>query len=82
MTVMTNRAKSHLTGLIQGIGNVNPTHEQMAAAARQASVYGMNDAFVLAGIICVGALVLSFFIQRPKPSAEIETTRETKVAVE
>lgn len=70
VTIMTNESTSHMRALLSTFGTSKPTQQQLATAAKQASVYGMTSAFWVGLIICIGALVLSFFISRTKTIAE------------
>jgi MFS family permease len=70
VTIMTNMATSK--GKEMAIaGHVAPTDQAaMAEIKMQATVYGINHAFVVATWMTVAALVLSFFIRKVKPHSE------------
>ncbi|NBD25131.1 DHA2 family efflux MFS transporter permease subunit [Paenibacillus glycinis] len=71
VTVMTSRTKTHLTDMM-GSGGAGDTQEHMAM---EASILGINDAYlVIIGIGLVG-LLLSFFIKRATPAEETEAPR-------
>lgn len=70
VTIMTNMAASKGKELAIA-GHVAPTDQAaMAAIKMQATVYGINHAFVVATWMTVAALVLSFFIRKVKPHSE------------
>ncbi|RIE02733.1 DHA2 family efflux MFS transporter permease subunit [Cohnella faecalis] len=70
VTLMTNKAASHGKELAIA-GQVDPADKaKMAEIAQQATVYGINHAFVVATWMTVGALVLAFFIKKTKPQEE------------
>lgn len=83
VTVMSNRADSKAGDLIASQG-INPTDPANADAlnliSRDAMIYGINQAFVVATWMTVAALVLAFFIKRVKPVEE--PVQEVKVAQE
>lgn len=64
VTVMTSETKAHLATQMRALGTSTPSQVQVAFAVRHASVLGMNDAFLVAGLISVAAFVLAWFIQR------------------
>ncbi|MEC0093695.1 DHA2 family efflux MFS transporter permease subunit [Paenibacillus macquariensis] len=78
VTVMANRTKTHLLDMVAGgTGNMTKEHILM-----EASIQGINDAYlVIIGIGVVG-LVLSFFIKRTEQAEEIaETSTTTRINV-
>ena len=78
VTVMTNRTKTHLLDMIAG-GSGNMTKEHILM---EASIQGINDAYLVIIGIGVAGLVLSFFIKRTEQAEEIaETTTTTRINV-
>jgi EmrB/QacA subfamily drug resistance transporter len=71
VTVMTMQAKSH--GLALAIeGGISPTDKKaMAHITAESTIYGINQAFVIATWLAVVALFLAFFIRKTKPAPEI-----------
>jgi len=70
VTIMTNMATSKGKELAIA-GHVAPTDlAAMAEIKMQATVYGINHAFIVATWMTVAALVLSFFIRKVKPHSE------------
>ncbi|MNJ47549.1 Multidrug export protein EmrB [compost metagenome] len=67
LTVMTTDTKGQLASLIQQAG-INPSDPasagQIAEFTRTATLQGIDHAFVIATVITVVALVLSFFIRK------------------
>ncbi|AJS61309.1 DHA2 family efflux MFS transporter permease subunit [Paenibacillus sp. IHBB 10380] len=71
VTVMTTQTKSHATELAIA-GGVSPTDKlAMAHIAAESTIYGINQAFVIATWLAAGALVLAFFIKKTKPAPEV-----------
>mgnify|MGYP001157862016 CR=1 FL=1 len=71
VTVMTTQAKSHGLELATSAG-VSPTDKQaMAQITLESTIYGINQAFVIATGLAVVALFLAFFIKKTKPAIEI-----------
>ncbi|MET3544715.1 EmrB/QacA subfamily drug resistance transporter [Paenibacillus favisporus] len=70
VTVMTNRAASHGKDLVIA-GHINPKDAaKMAEVTQQATIYGINQSFVVATWLTVAALVLAFFIRKVKPQED------------
>lgn len=81
VTVMTNNATSHAKSLIIS-GKVNPADQvKMGEITQQATIYGINQSFVVATWLTVVALVLAFFIRKVKP-AEEAVQQPVKVSAE
>lgn len=79
VTVMTNTAADRAKDLMTA-GQIPATDKlQMAQVTREATVYGINHAFVIATWLTVAAIALSFFIRRVKPAQETEPTSEGAV---
>lgn len=77
VTVMTDRTKTHLTDIMSAGGN-GATQQQMML---EATIQGINDAYVVIIGIAAIALVLSFFIKRTEQSSEeISSTNLNKAA--
>ncbi len=66
VTIMTDRTKTHLTDMMSTGGN-GATQEQMIL---EATIQGINDAYVVIIGIGVIGLLLSFFIKRVEQSSE------------
>lgn len=74
VTVMTTRATSHFIDMVAAGGSGTKEHMSM-----EASIQGINDAYlVIIGIGIVG-LLLSFFIKRVGQAEEVEEIKEIKV---
>ncbi|AZN43159.1 DHA2 family efflux MFS transporter permease subunit [Paenibacillus albus] len=70
VTIMTNKAASHAKELIIS-GQVDPSDKtKLADISQQATIYGINQSFVVATWLTVAALVLSFFIRKVRPAEE------------
>ncbi|WP_308640047.1 DHA2 family efflux MFS transporter permease subunit [Paenibacillus silvisoli] len=71
VTVMTSRTKTHLTDMMTSGTAADTTQEHMIM---EASIQGINDAYlVIVGIGVIG-LLLSFFIKRVKQAADEESS--------
>ncbi|CAM3403527.1 DHA2 family efflux MFS transporter permease subunit [Marinicrinis lubricantis] len=77
VTVMSTRAKAHGEQLMQqelGKLTEQPTPDMLEQLQNQvtgqATLNGINDAFLVAVFIAAGALLLAFFIKRPKPAEQ------------
>jgi EmrB/QacA subfamily drug resistance transporter len=78
VTVMTSRTKTHLQDLMTSSGTEAATQKQMIM---EASIQGINDAYlVIVGIGVIG-LLLSFFIKRTDQASTEESKAKLKVAV-
>lgn len=69
ITVMSSRAKTHAAEMMSS--GAAQTKEQLAM---QASIQGINDAYLVIVGIGVVALLLSFFIKKVKQATEVEST--------
>jgi EmrB/QacA subfamily drug resistance transporter len=67
VTVMTSRTKTHLQDMIAAGGSGNSSQVQMI---KEASIQGINDAYVVIIGIAVIGLLLSFFIKRVAEASE------------
>ncbi|PYI53796.1 DHA2 family efflux MFS transporter permease subunit [Paenibacillus flagellatus] len=66
VTIMSNQATARTKELVAA-GHVNPADQaKMHEVVNQATVYGINYAFVVATWMTVAALVLAFFIKKVK----------------
>ncbi|MRN53899.1 DHA2 family efflux MFS transporter permease subunit [Paenibacillus monticola] len=65
ITVMTSRTKTHLVDMMSAGGSSSKEHLIM-----EASIQGINDAYLLIVGIGIAGLLLSFFIKRTEPSEE------------
>lgn len=74
VTIMTNKATAEGKALAIA-AEIDPTDKanaaQMAEIGKQATLYGIQHAFVVATWITVAALVLAFFIRKVKPHHEV-----------
>ncbi|MBO9600519.1 MAG: DHA2 family efflux MFS transporter permease subunit, partial [Cohnella sp.] len=70
VTVMTNRTTAHLTDMMAS-GGANGSLEHMKM---EASIQGINDAYVVIIAIGVVGLLLSFFIKRTTQATEDQAT--------
>ncbi|MBO7748568.1 DHA2 family efflux MFS transporter permease subunit [Paenibacillus sp. MWE-103] len=70
VTVMTNQATAHAKDLVIS-GQIDPKDAaKMAEVTQQATIYGINQSFVVATWLTVAALVLAFFIRKVKPQED------------
>ncbi|GFN31731.1 DHA2 family efflux MFS transporter permease subunit [Paenibacillus xylaniclasticus] len=70
VTVMTNKAADETKHLIATQG-INPEDQAaMAGVIQEATIYGINQSFIVATWMTVAALVLAFFIRKVKPHEE------------
>lgn len=70
VTVMTNRAADKSAELIAA-GGIDPSDKvAMGPIVQEATIYGINQSFVVATWMTVAALVLAFFIKKVKPAEE------------
>ncbi|MBM7645755.1 EmrB/QacA subfamily drug resistance transporter [Scopulibacillus daqui] len=74
ITVMSSQTKKHAQDLIQSLAP--HTKKQMAMIAKEASIRGINDAFIVAAALSLLALILAFFLKKTRPPQE-EGSRET-----
>ncbi|MDN3018932.1 DHA2 family efflux MFS transporter permease subunit [Paenibacillus sp. BSR1-1] len=78
VTVMTDRTKSHLQDMIPTAALKGLTQGQMI---KEASIQGINDAYlVIVGIGIIG-LLLSFFIKKGKQASKVESKAHLKKAI-
>ncbi|SFF06866.1 drug resistance transporter, EmrB/QacA subfamily [Bacillus sp. OV194] len=78
VTVMTNRTRTHFTDMMAAGGTKGETQQHMIM---EASIQGINDAYlVIVGIGIIG-LLLSFFIKRVGQSSEEENKVALKKAI-
>lgn len=78
VTVMTDRTKSHLQDMIPTAAAKGLTQVQMI---KEASIQGINDAYlVIVGIGIIG-LLLSFFIKKIKQTSKVESKAQLKKAI-
>ncbi|WP_017427595.1 DHA2 family efflux MFS transporter permease subunit [Paenibacillus sp. ICGEB2008] len=64
VTVMSTQTSNRLTTMVASEG-LNVTDKAgMLAASNQATIYGINSAFIIATLLSVTALVLAFFYQK------------------
>ncbi len=78
VTVMTNRTRTHFTDMMAAGGTKGETQQHLIM---EASIQGINDAYlVIVGIGIIG-LLLSFFIKRVGQSSEEENKVALKKAI-
>ncbi|MFC3797869.1 DHA2 family efflux MFS transporter permease subunit [Cohnella sp. GCM10012308] len=74
VTIMTNKAADEGAALTKAAG-IDPTDKanaaQLADIGKEATLYGIQHAFVVATWITIAALVLAFFIRKVKPHHEV-----------
>jgi EmrB/QacA subfamily drug resistance transporter len=91
VTIMSNRTETYATefaadAMKNAVGQ--PTAEMQQQIAMRAMLEGINDAFLVATLLAVIALVLAFFIKRAKQAEDIlevkipENEKVTKLIVE
>jgi EmrB/QacA subfamily drug resistance transporter len=82
VTMMTTTAKSHGKELVIS-RKIDPTDPANQAVIKQitgeATLYGINYAFVIATWMAVAALVLAFFIRKVQFHKEVEVARSSEV---
>lgn len=67
VSIMTNKGLAH-TKAIMAAGQISPADKIHAAlAAREGTVMGINDAFMVATYLAAVAFILAFFIQKTTP---------------
>lgn len=78
VTVMTSRTKTHLMDSIAAGGGKSATQEHLVM---EASIQGINDAYVVIIGIGIIGLLLSFFIKRVNQASDekIETSKSGKI---
>ncbi|MNC27251.1 hypothetical protein D3C75_754180 [compost metagenome] len=78
VTVMTSRTTTHLTTMMASGGAKGATQEHMIM---EASIQGINDAYLVIVGIGVIALLLAFFIKRVGQASGEETEVQLKKAI-
>ncbi|WP_082130196.1 MDR family MFS transporter [Aneurinibacillus tyrosinisolvens] len=63
VSIMTNQSAKHTEDILQGRYVYITRETERAVAVNQGAVMGINDAFLIATLLTVVALVLSFFIR-------------------
>ncbi|MDQ0491915.1 MFS family permease [Paenibacillus brasilensis] len=63
VTVMSALSSSRLTTLVASEGIKVTNKAEMLAVGNQATIYGINSAFIIATLLSVAALILAFFIK-------------------
>lgn len=78
VTIMSSKLKTHLADAVAA-GQVDPTDKTaMIAATADATIYGVNYAFIVATGMTVVALIMAFFIRKTKPAVEPVTVEQKK----
>jgi EmrB/QacA subfamily drug resistance transporter len=78
VTVMTNQTEKHVTEMATAAGVTPDAKQEMGYIIKEATIQGINDAFVVATGLSVLALLLAFFIKRVKPAEEDEKREALK----
>ncbi|WP_276210731.1 DHA2 family efflux MFS transporter permease subunit [Heyndrickxia coagulans] len=84
VSVMTNKGIAHTKDIMVS-GQISPADKIHAAlAARQGTVMGINDAFMVATYLAVIAFILAFFIRKtiPRDSLPENTAQQVKPITE
>ncbi|MFC3883483.1 hypothetical protein ACFOU2_08140 [Bacillus songklensis] len=82
VSIMTNRGAKHVKEILMQ-HHILPTDKtHMPMAVNQGAVMGINDAFMVATWLTVGAFMLSFFIRRTSPKEDTITNRVKKSSKE
>lgn len=78
VTVMTSRATTHMQNMMAAGGTQNATQEHLIT---EASIQGINDAYLVIIGISIVSLILSLFIQKVRQASEQqpETQPESKL---
>jgi EmrB/QacA subfamily drug resistance transporter len=78
VTVMTSQTQSHLQTMMASGGAAGETKEHMIM---EATIQGINDAYLVIIAIGVAGLLLSFFIKRTEPASDEQaaSVKELKV---
>ncbi|KAF4323820.1 hypothetical protein G195_003026 [Phytophthora kernoviae 00238/432] len=79
VTIMSSKLKSHLADTLATGQIAADDKAAMLRATADATIYGVNYAFVVATAMTVVALLLAFFIRKTKPATEPVTTEQQKV---
>ncbi|MEK4056705.1 DHA2 family efflux MFS transporter permease subunit [Paenibacillus sp. FSL F4-0087] len=79
VTIMSSKLKSHLADTLATGQIATDDKAAMLRATADATIYGVNYAFVVATAMTVVALLLAFFIRKTKPATEPVTTEQQKV---
>jgi EmrB/QacA subfamily drug resistance transporter len=78
VSIMTNQGENHIKTIISQ-SHISPTDKvHMAMAVKQGMVIGINDAFMVATYLTIGAFILSFFIRTGKPAKEGEVANQRR----
>ena len=70
VTVMTSQTAKHTTEMATASGVTPDAKEKMAHIVKEATIQGINDAFIVATGLSILALILAFFIKRVQPAEE------------
>jgi EmrB/QacA subfamily drug resistance transporter len=70
VTVMSNQTEEHAKEMATAAGVTPDAKQEMAHIIKEATIEGINDAFVVATGLSILALLLAFFIKRVKPAEE------------
>jgi EmrB/QacA subfamily drug resistance transporter len=78
VTVMSNQTEKHATEMATAAGVTPEATEQMGYILKEATIQGINDAFVVATYLSLIAVILAFFIKRVGPAEEDEKQEVVK----
>jgi EmrB/QacA subfamily drug resistance transporter len=79
VSIMTNQGTSHIKAIMTH-NHILPTDKiHTAIAVNQGTVMGINDAFMLATYLTIGAFILAFFIRRTAPRVDNIPNRIAKL---
>jgi EmrB/QacA subfamily drug resistance transporter len=70
VTVMSNQTEIHVTDMATAAGVTPDAKQQMGNIIKEATIQGINDAFVVATGLSLLAVLLAFFIKQVKPAEE------------
>ncbi|MFC7392288.1 DHA2 family efflux MFS transporter permease subunit [Scopulibacillus cellulosilyticus] len=76
ITIMSSQTKKHVQDMIQSLAP--HTKQQIAMISKEASIKGINDAFIVATGLAVLALILAFFLKKTRPPQEEESKERQK----
>ncbi|WP_440109673.1 DHA2 family efflux MFS transporter permease subunit [Paenibacillus sp. QZ-Y1] len=79
VTIMSSKLKSHLADALATGQVATDDKAAMLRATADATIYGVNYAFMIATAMTVVALLLAFFIRKTKPAIEPVTAEQQKV---
>ncbi len=86
VTVMSTQSSNRLTNIVASEGLAVTNKAEMLAAGNQATIYGINSAFIIATLLSVTALILAFFIkntnaQNARPRQQLVNSKKGQSVV-